>query len=1609
MSFATTFYGGVLGAWALIALDIIPPPSNRLAMPGQYQACIHSLPVTEMSTNHNVQILPGFFSQGIEIPSTDAGGVAQKATHTQSTLLTHTTTAEVEQVPPRFGLIDDSPDRWTKLRARISELNSSPSTRKEGENELGAANEVEPRAECKLILLVRHGEGYHNVAEAKYGTEAWDDYWSKLEGDGELVWGPDPLLTPKGISQARHTREVWEEELQYGLQPPCKIFCSPHSRALKTCEIVFEGYFENGRVTVVENCREENGVHTCDKRRPRSFIEANYPQFHIEDSLTEEDELWDPDVRETKAEVSARALGVIERIWEERPHDWFVAITAHSGFINGVLLALGSKPYPLPTGGDYHAVFYRSSIVLHVHAQLFKDLNLTPSTMDTDLAQRASNNDGPLEDELPRIRSLRQQCQATMEAIDEEIERLMIREAVGRDLKLCDLLLAPIRRVPADILSIIFHMASHIAIYADTPVEAHPNPPQIVPSQVCQGWRRLALDTPTLWSTICITPPAHPLVLDSDDLLGEMLPFAEGPWRNCMSHILAVTSLWIQRSQQTPLSVILKLSTASDGAHGRRHAPETSLSYYAALVELACGVSSRWQTLDLDVATDYPAILSTLIQITPDDVPQLRAIRFQTSSETRLGDLAHYPRGLLAGKALRTLTSVYFDKSVTDMCANWRGLTELRFGVEPGRKKMFGEIRSTIGKELQLRDALTLIHSCPNLRHCEIAVFESPLAGSLGSAEEPERRVRHRHLQSLRFHGYEPSQDLMKSVELPFLRHLELLSSFIGKLTIVDRLLLSSRFLFTINRFGCQLTSIRFNLLLLDNTSVVSQCFLNLRNLLNLELDSSAPTGQASPTRHTISDNFKRVATRLLTLLTRGMEAGTTSGGLDLGPSFPLCPKLQRFICAQLMEGFTESQLVDFITIRRDEDDGWGVAVLKEVYVSFSTPLELDIRDELRKRGVDTRDLNLQIYRLLKFRTPLNAEQTFTIWFFKRSSTDLGGTAKAIIVRFDAGLKFSLGLWMLLIRTIIMATQLSPSDGVDLTENNSIGKGSPELSDLGLPPLHDEAMAPSITIQSPFTQYLGTNYAPSDEEILVLRRLLGEYQKELDTLAYEFRKVGKASTIKISQRDAYLEAIDQHKALLSTIRRVPADILQEIFYIPLQELGPSISPHDISSAIHPSSSARLWGILKITCPVYRDVPRHTWPKRMNSLVEIVKLWTIRSGCYPIKLGLSNGVHEVHQYQVAEMAAAHSGYCQLVCALHESHSRWSDVTFSLYVSWATQPLLSILAPSPSNFARLGRAKVFIESSTLRSDPALRQVLSQAQQQGSLLTAASLRHLWLSGFWPGISLAPFTQSLPPLTSLRLRVWDPVTYFSLSDQELLRLLAAAPTLRHILFEGDLGEDTTLPHDPVPFLMPSLLSMRFHGYSFSPKFTPSFIAPRLQELQFHIGSDHQEMEFYDGIIECIQQFGKTTTTLAFSHNFVTRPVLVAILDCLPSLETLDLTPASLTGPRGLDEADESTDQIVLLELNGRSVRAVRCPKLRVLRLWVQDTYSSGTVVEEAVMRFLQERLKAAESGEVAYLQEVDILFHRPIEGDSMDFPGELASRGLYRGGLKYNLRYRG
>ncbi|KAI0689928.1 phosphoglycerate mutase-like protein [Cytidiella melzeri] len=253
--------------------------------------------------------------------------------------------AEIGALPARFGLIDPSTERWDRFKIKIEQLNAKG--KEQGEIH-------------KVFFLGRHGQGWHNVGEAKYGTQAWDAHWSKLNGDDEITWGPDPLLTPAGVEQARDARRAWKKEVPFGIPVPVRHYASPLKRALDTWKTVFA---EDGLwVTILENCREEYGEHTCDQRSSLSHLQGLYspPTYAFEEGFAEDDPLWTADQRESKAHISSRAQSVLDVCFGEDVEDRYISIVAHGGIINGFLAAIGRPSYPLPTGGILPVVVKRT-------------------------------------------------------------------------------------------------------------------------------------------------------------------------------------------------------------------------------------------------------------------------------------------------------------------------------------------------------------------------------------------------------------------------------------------------------------------------------------------------------------------------------------------------------------------------------------------------------------------------------------------------------------------------------------------------------------------------------------------------------------------------------------------------------------------------------------------------------------------------------------------------------------------------------------------------------------------------------------------------------------------------------------------------------------------------------------------------------------------------------------------------------------------------------------------------------------------------------------------------------------------------------------------------
>ncbi|KAI9752378.1 MAG: Translation factor guf1 mitochondrial [Chaenotheca gracillima] len=200
--------------------------------------------------------------------------------------------------------------------------------------------DAEPNVQYKVLFLGRHGQGFHNVAEKKYGTKAWDDYWSRLDGDGAIVWA-DAHLTPTGEEQARAVNRFWKKQIDVEKIPmPETYYVSPLTRCLNTARLSFDGLdFPKRRPfipTVKELAREVIGIHTCDRRSSKSYIHEKFPDYLIEKGFTEEDELWRSDFREAKSDLNARLGTLLNDIFRTDPST-FISITSHSGAIAAVM------------------------------------------------------------------------------------------------------------------------------------------------------------------------------------------------------------------------------------------------------------------------------------------------------------------------------------------------------------------------------------------------------------------------------------------------------------------------------------------------------------------------------------------------------------------------------------------------------------------------------------------------------------------------------------------------------------------------------------------------------------------------------------------------------------------------------------------------------------------------------------------------------------------------------------------------------------------------------------------------------------------------------------------------------------------------------------------------------------------------------------------------------------------------------------------------------------------------------------------------------------------------------------------------------------------------
>nr|GAT56693.1 predicted protein [Mycena chlorophos] len=239
-------------------------------------------------------------------------------------------------------------------------------------------------------------------------------------------------------------------------------------------------------------------------------------------------------------------------------------------------------------------------------------------------------NTVPTSVECDEIRSYLDPLRRRLGDLDAEVCRLQrlldaaskARDELQEDISAHEALLSLMRRIPSDVLCLIFMHT--LPERRNTAFDETEGP--LLLMQVCRYWRDLVLDMPRLWAAIHI-----------------IIPRAAVP-KEQLTKRLAV---WLERSRVVPLSV-----TMQSTRHAQRpppmedpnHGPPSPLS-------LLLSEANRWRRVRL--ALDLPDETTQLSGLVQEDVPLLSTFELNLTAPAERGN---HTFGFLSTPSLRRLS-----------------------------------------------------------------------------------------------------------------------------------------------------------------------------------------------------------------------------------------------------------------------------------------------------------------------------------------------------------------------------------------------------------------------------------------------------------------------------------------------------------------------------------------------------------------------------------------------------------------------------------------------------------------------------------------------------------------------------------------------------------------------------------------------------------------------------------------------------------------------------------------------------------------------------------------------------------------------------------------
>ncbi|KAG2135379.1 uncharacterized protein EDB93DRAFT_826507 [Suillus bovinus] len=448
-----------------------------------------------------------------------------------------------------------------------------------------------------------------------------------------------------------------------------------------------------------------------------------------------------------------------------------------------------------------------------------------------------------------------------------------------------------------------------------------------------------------------------------------------------------------------------------------------------------------------------------------------------------------------------------------------------------------------------------------------------------------------------------------------------------------------------------------------------------------------------------------------------------------------------------------------------------------------------------------------------------------------------------------------------------------------------------------------------------------TNCVPSPMDTQRISHLLAEQNLELELIKEELDRA-RAEVLRLeAKHNATMEMVQKLEALRSPVRRMPIEIMTQIFEQCVQD-EESQEPDPLRAPLLLCQVCGAWRDLMFSLPcLWKTLkvgfPSATpnWENVMQSRIMSMHVWISRAKALPISLTLQHASSSPITW--GALMSLDKEILTLGCRIEELCLRFSPLALSFLLTFTQSPLphlrrleLHNSNPFPSND---NPAPLFLHD------------------------APNLRSLSIA--WGSLDTAQFCVPWSQLTELSLQ-YDASPYWNPVHNDYLITLRECPNLKCCSI--GIGMTTLDADTDMAVTLPNLESMKVRLFCqtlYTRQFFDALHAPKLRTFEFQnvslaMGSFASQME----PLPFISRSAETLENLSFDTINISDVDMLSCLSQLHRLKHLRFLP----GPLQLNH--NLVDSLIL---SGASQGTSVCPRLESLSLKCSKRVSTDKVTE--------------------------------------------------------------